>query len=75
METYNITNGTKLINLILNNRSIPITMRTGEVLYLKDWDACAGIQVRFHLADESGEVQKIISVDHNNVFDYISHIG
>ena len=69
-------NGTEMINKILSTvqphigHVCRVTMKNGRTAYIEQWDACAGIAVRLYFTN--GDV---IKVDHNNIFDYISHIG
>lgn len=74
-------NTTQAINAILNktqaflNQVCRVTLKDGKVMYVYAWEACAGIAVRMYLHDVNGENNICLRVDHNNLTDYITHVG
>lgn len=74
-------NTTQAINTILNNtqsmqnKQCQVTMKNGDINYVWAWDACAGIAVRIYLMDKHFHDTNVIQVDHNNLKDYITHVG
>lgn len=74
-------NTTQAINTILNktqaflNQVCRVTLKDGRVSYVYAWEASAGIAVRMYLHDSKGENHLCLRVDHNNLKDYITHVG
>lgn len=74
-------NTTQAINTILNNTQFylgkvcRVTLKNGDVRYVNNWDACAGIAVSLDLIDNQGVECGRIKVDRNNLKDYITHVG
>lgn len=74
-------NTTQAINTILSNtqefmgKVCRVTLKGGNVRYVRSWDACAGIAVRLDLIDNQGVECGYIKVDHNTLTDYITHVG
>lgn len=74
-------NTTQAINTILSStqphigKVCRVTMVNGETRYVDHWDACAGVAVRLYMVDNCGRDCGHIKVDHNNLTDYITHVG
>ena len=74
-------NTTQAINTILSNtqrhmnKVCRVVMRDGENHFVYSWEALAGVRISLYLMDKFGENCHRISVDHNNLTDYITHVG